>query len=305
MASIFISYRRDDASGHAGRLCDRLSARFGDDRVFMDIQDILPGQNFEHSIDQTIAACDCVLAVIGPRWLASIANHEGSEDYVRRELAAAVASSVTLVPVLVGGARMPVAGQLPPELAPLSQLNALEVRDEHFDDDVARLTTFLASTLGAGPATTLTRAAHRHRALASLAAVLVMAALATLAFWNTRGPAPAVDPPRLDGVWLAQMQKPGQRSYPVRLEFHGGAAGYIGTVRYPTGDGVIQDIQVKGDAFTFKTVHLPQFESEPATIAYQGTFAGTTLHLTSTDPAGVATGVAEPVPQPAPQADSR
>ena len=29
MASIFISYRRDDTGGHAGRLCDRLSARFG------------------------------------------------------------------------------------------------------------------------------------------------------------------------------------------------------------------------------------------------------------------------------------
>jgi len=53
MAGIFISYRREDSGGHAGRLCDRLTARFGEDRVFLDIQDIRPGQNFATSIEDT------------------------------------------------------------------------------------------------------------------------------------------------------------------------------------------------------------------------------------------------------------
>src|SRR5689334_11413040 len=72
MASIFISYRREDTGGHAGRLCDRLTARFGGDRVFMDIQDIHPGQNFATSIEETVATCDCVIAVIGPRWVETV-----------------------------------------------------------------------------------------------------------------------------------------------------------------------------------------------------------------------------------------
>jgi hypothetical protein len=50
-----------DTGGHAGRLCDRLTARFGCDRVFLDIQDIRPGENFARSIEDTIAACDCVI----------------------------------------------------------------------------------------------------------------------------------------------------------------------------------------------------------------------------------------------------
>src|SRR5215470_5898806 len=119
MASIFISYRREDTGGHAGRLCDRLTTRFGGDRVFLDIQDIHPGQNFATSIDETIATCVCVIAVIGPHWL------------------------VTIIPVLMGGATMPAAADLPAELAELSLLNAVEIRDEHFDQDVEELEKFL------------------------------------------------------------------------------------------------------------------------------------------------------------------
>src|SRR3954465_14140921 len=91
MAAIFISYRREDTGGHAGRLCDRLTARFGGSRVFMDIQDIPPGQNFAAAIEDTIATCVCVIAVIGPRWLETIqARAQGGDDFVRHEIAAAL-----------------------------------------------------------------------------------------------------------------------------------------------------------------------------------------------------------------------
>jgi hypothetical protein len=114
MASIFISYRREDSGGHAGRLCDRLTARFGDDRVFLDIQDIRPGQNFATSIEDTIATCDCVIAVIGAHWLETIQKRaDASDDFVRHEIAAALKRRVTVIPVLMGGARMPAAHDLP------------------------------------------------------------------------------------------------------------------------------------------------------------------------------------------------
>src|SRR5215510_12349085 len=84
VTNVFISYRRDDASGHAGRLSGRLVARLGASRVFMDVQDIQPGQNFAQAIDRTLAQCDHVLAVIGPRWLEMIrARVSSGEDFVR------------------------------------------------------------------------------------------------------------------------------------------------------------------------------------------------------------------------------
>src|SRR5262245_52000224 len=153
MASIFISYRREDAGGHAGRLCDRLTARFGNDRVFMDIQDIHPGQNFATSIEDTIATCDCVIAVIGPHWLESVQKRATlPDDFVRHEIVAALQRHVTVIPVLVGSARMPAADDLPAELKELSLLNAVEIRDERFDRDVVELENFLASQLKVGSA---------------------------------------------------------------------------------------------------------------------------------------------------------
>jgi hypothetical protein len=137
VANIFISYRREDAAGHAGRLCDRLTARFGNARVFMDLQDIAPGQNFARSIDDTMAACKCVVVVIGPRWLESLHKRpQGAEDFVQHEIGAALRRDITIIPVLVGGGRMPIAEQLPPALAALSYRNAVEVRDERIDHRV-------------------------------------------------------------------------------------------------------------------------------------------------------------------------
>jgi hypothetical protein len=102
VANIFISYRREDSGGHAGRLRDRLTARFGSARVFMDLQDIGPGQNFAQSIDETIATCDCVVAVIGPRWLEAIQSRApGGEDFVQLEIAAALRRDITIIAGMV------------------------------------------------------------------------------------------------------------------------------------------------------------------------------------------------------------
>ena len=298
MASIFISYRREDSGGHAGRLCDRLSSRFGRDRVFMDIQDIHPGQNFATSIEETIATCDCVIAVIGPRWLETVRNRAQSvDDFVRHEIEAALKRHVTVIPALVGGARMPAAADLPSELAELSFLNAVEVRDERFDDDVVALETFLANTLHVteGPTVPARVQWTRHLRFAIPLLVIALAIAGYFMFRGTTrvpGDPPIAATPVIDGDWVAVMQKPGQRSFRIRLSFRRVGDSIGGMVQYPTGDGAMHDVLLKGRTLTFYTTHVPQFESSPATIRFQAEVSADEIQIMATDDAGVATGVA-------------
>src|SRR5690242_19777991 len=106
--NIFISYRREDSAAYAGRLCDHLTAVFGESRVFMDVEDIPPGQNFAQTIEDKIANCCAVLVIIGPRWIEILRNRskEHQQDYVCREIEEALKRKATVIPVLVGGARM-------------------------------------------------------------------------------------------------------------------------------------------------------------------------------------------------------
>lgn len=146
---IFISYRRDDAGGFAGRLSDTLTAHFGDDRVFRDITGIEYGDDFEQVIDTRITESSAVIVLIGDRWT-SVAGADGGrrlddpEDYVRREVSAALASGVAVVPVLIGEAGMPRRDELPENLAGLARRNAMTLTDERWDFDVARLAKMLA-----------------------------------------------------------------------------------------------------------------------------------------------------------------
>jgi len=298
MASIFISYRREDTGGHAGRLCDRLTARFGGDRVFMDIQDIHPGQNFATSIEDTVATCDCVIAVIGPRWVETVQKRaQSAEDFVRHEIAAALKRHVTIVPVLVGGARMPAAVDLPPELSELSFLNALEIRDERFDRDVVELETFLANTLHLGdkPPGAATSGVTRRTAVGIALATIVVAVGGYFMLRPTPKPAddrPAPAPPPIEGDWIAEMQKAGQPRFRIRLHFERVGDVLGGMVQYPTGDGPMHDVKLAGRTLTFYTIHTPQFASEPATIRFQAELGDSQIKLMSTDESGVATGVA-------------
>ena len=303
MAAIFISYRREDTGGHAGRLCDRLTARFGGNRVFMDIQDIRPGQNFAASIEDTIATCDCVIAVIGPRWLETVQERaQAHDDFVRHEIGAALKRGVTVIPVLVGGASMPAAADLPPELADLSLRNAVEVRDERFDDDVATLETFLASELHIAVVPDK-RKRVRAAGMLRFAIPLVLIVLAIAGYFllrpagsaavNTSAPAPAPAPaPVIDGEWVAEMQKPGQPPFRIRLTFQRVGESIGGMARYPTGDAPMHDVALKGRTLTFYTTHTPQFASTPAVIRFQADVKDDHIQLMSTDEGGVATGVA-------------
>ena len=299
MANIFISYRREDAAGHAGRLCDRLTARFGGDRVFMDIQDINPGENFANSIEATIATCDCVIALIGPAWLEAMPKRASSgDDFLRYEIGAGLRRKLLVIPVLVGGARMPAAADLPPDLAELSCLNAIEIRDERFDRDVVELETFLADRLRIGRTPVSITLGRLPRGLMiAIPIVLIGAAIGGfLALRPTTSSGPDTAPPpaaaRIDGDWIAEMQNASQQRYRMRLHFEQVGDRISGLVRYPTGDGPIQDGELKGTALTFSTSHTPQFESSPVTTRFLAEVSGDRIRLTATYDGGMATGFA-------------
>src|SRR4030095_1528366 len=66
---IFISYRRSDSSGYAGRIQDRLQGEFGSDVVFMDVDAIRAGVNFVEAVREAVTRCSVLLVLIGPNWL--------------------------------------------------------------------------------------------------------------------------------------------------------------------------------------------------------------------------------------------
>jgi hypothetical protein len=88
---VFISYRRDDSSGNAGRLHDRLQREFGHDLLFMDVDGIPLGANFVKVLGEEVAKCDALLAMIGPGWLDARDENgkrrlESPDDFVRIEI---------------------------------------------------------------------------------------------------------------------------------------------------------------------------------------------------------------------------
>jgi hypothetical protein len=141
MRAIFISYRREDAEGQAGRLFDDLVKDFGDDSVFMDVAGLEPGRDFRRAIDEQVASCGVLLAVIGKGWLE--AKDESGQrrlddpmDFVRLETASALKRDIPVIPVLVRGASMPRAEDLPEDLKELAFRNGVELTHARWDSDV-------------------------------------------------------------------------------------------------------------------------------------------------------------------------
>lgn len=149
---VFISYRRDDAGGWAGRMEDDLADRFGSERVFRDIK-IPAGVDYEQHIEQVLDACHVVVVVIGPEW-ATLKGPDGtlrlrkSDDLLRREIERALARrDVEVIPVLVQRAQMPAADELPPELRALARRQAIELSDTRWNHDMGQLIAQLCEVL--------------------------------------------------------------------------------------------------------------------------------------------------------------
>jgi len=144
MGGIFISYRRDDAAGWAGRLATDLAAGFRGANIFMDIDAIPPGVNFDEYIAQAVGSCDILIALIGPRWLtvtdkAGKRRLDDADDFTRMEIVTALKRNVRVIPALVGGAQVPSAAELPDDLKPLARRQAFQLADHRWSDDCKKL----------------------------------------------------------------------------------------------------------------------------------------------------------------------
>lgn len=146
MPGIFVSYRRSGTSTTTYRLVDDLRSAFGPELVFLDVESIEPGIPFAEAIKHSLAKSSIALIMIGPEWV-SVKDESGEsrlqdkDDWVRQEVRAALNSNLRLIPVLVQGAEMPLASELPEDIRGLTDLNAFTLlpSQTHWSFDVNRL----------------------------------------------------------------------------------------------------------------------------------------------------------------------
>jgi hypothetical protein len=246
---VFISYRRDDAAGYAGRLEEALEQRLGRGSVFRDVLDIAPGADFVEAIRQRLAGAQTVLVLIGPRWAgtdtAGTRRIDDDEDFVRLEVQEALASGAHVIPVLLPGASMPGEAELPAPLQALARRNAMNLGDTHWGADVERLVTSIGFT------------PPRRIWPWALGAALLAAAL--VGGWCTLRPKPQ-DPPRppdagerLVGVWTAPVRYGWGASHDERFEFKRHAGELTGTASFLGYPRAIQKLQIDGLNVHFQT----------------------------------------------------
>jgi len=134
---IFVSYRRDDTSGYAGRLQDSLADRRSSWEVFVDIDSISPGTEFDRVILEAVGRSHIMLVLVGPSWVGAGADRFFEPgDFVRREIAAGLAACIPVLPILLRDATLPAASAIPDELAPLLKRQAFRLRDQTWRADV-------------------------------------------------------------------------------------------------------------------------------------------------------------------------
>jgi TIR domain len=141
---IFVNYRRDDDAGHTGRLYDLLKGPFKRDRIFMDVDGIEPSLDFRKKMVEQVEKCRVFLVVIGSRWLdiqdaTGARRLDSQDDFVRLEIELALKRKKFVIPILVGGAIMPLGADLPESIRALSELQAIHLTHDRFESDAERL----------------------------------------------------------------------------------------------------------------------------------------------------------------------
>lgn len=269
MARFFLSYRRDDSAGFAGRLADDLEAACGAGTVFRDVDDIRPGEDFVKAIESHMQAVDVVLVMIGPRWLT--ANTDGTRrlddphDFVHQEIVAALGSGRPLIPLLVGGATMPAESSLPGGLAPLARRQAVVLSDAGWRGDVDRLVKSLREHVPhQGVAVGVDEQVMRsgpHNVLLGLVGLIAIVAI--LAAVMMRGPStppvsvmpPPVMKPAVDvtGRWTATVKYHWGDQHDEAFEFKYLGSVLHGTATYLKGRLTIEQAKLEGEWLSFIT----------------------------------------------------
>ncbi len=155
---IFLSYRRDDSRWPTLSLFNLLAQTFPRERLFMDVEGyIKPGDDFVEVLEEQVSACEVMVTVIGPHWLA-LAGKDGRprihdpRDFVHIEIATALRRKIRVIPALVDGAHMPGESELPEALKGLTRRQAIRLSHERFAADGGGLVKALLQVLGGAPA---------------------------------------------------------------------------------------------------------------------------------------------------------
>ena len=195
MSKFVISYRRADSAAMAGRICDRLKARYGEATVYMDIDNVPPGIDFRLDVHAALDQADVLIVVIGQKWLG--VRRDGHDriaddhDFVRIEVEAALKRGIPVVPVLVNGASMPDPSSLPENIRPLAFRNAMYVdAGIDFHQHMTRLERSLDRLPGAGrPIAAFLQGLDRTRlTLGILLPIVAVAAVwSAVTFWWPTG----------------------------------------------------------------------------------------------------------------------
>ena len=316
MPKIFLSYRRDDSAGYAGRVAERLSQAFGHASVFRDVDDIKPGVDFTEEIGRAVGHCDVLIALIGPHWLTAADSAgrrrlDNPQDFVRLEIGSALERKIRVIPVLVQKADMPAAESLPEPLKPLALHQGIELSDTRWDYDVGQLIVALGGKVSSG---------GRWAVAAALAAALALGGIGWAYFNhgdNDKTKRPEVNKPGIGGLsvkkgvlagddvkkaadvggkWVGTWTGPQGKEFRILFNFEAQGDRLMGSVRYPTGEGGIQEGRIDGDRLLFVTRHTPQFEDKEVTISYTGKVVGDQIDFVMQRPNGAQRLIAKRAP---------
>jgi hypothetical protein len=268
---IFLSYRRGDVGGYAGRLSDALRQRLGAKSVFQDVTAIAPGHDYTAAIDRALDGSDAVLVVIGPGWHAA-ATQQGNprlfeaDDYVRLELSRALQRNIPVIPVLVGGARLPAATELPDDLQRLVHRQAVVLHDETWHQDVEGLLRSLR-----GQPAVPARSWRRWLVPAGVAAALIaLVGLGAAAGWWGPGSGDGSDTDDQTGAGEAILScapPTGQGWSPITLNNNP-----AGTENLANGSLVfrVKDAHWRGSAGKWQVILATSMENATSEPAYHG-----------------------------------
>ena len=257
---IFISYRRDDAAGYAGRLEEALEKRLGRGCVFRDVLDISPGEDVVAAIRARLASAQAVLVLIGPRWtggeMPGQRRIDDEGDFVRLEVAVALDSGARVVPVLLPGAVMPAEADLPLPLKPLSRRNALSLSDAHWDADIGRLSDVMGLP--------------RQRSVWpwALGGAAVAASAMAAICWLKPG-VPAAPTSRLVGSWQAEVKYGWGAKHGERFEFKRHAGQLTGTATFLSYPRAIEKLEFDGNNLRFETHTQQSMGTETREITHR------------------------------------
>lgn len=182
MPTIFISYRRSDGGGYAGRIFDRLRQEFGEGQVFRDVDTIDSGTHFPDAIARQLEDCRVFVVIIGPTWVSAsdengVRRLDNPRDWVRIEITTALKRNVCIIPVTVGGAAAPAAQDLPEDLRSLADWQRRDLRDgDTWDNDLDLLVRRIAKELG------FRSTRFKRKAAVALAGIALLGVISAAAF---------------------------------------------------------------------------------------------------------------------------